>query len=48
MIVNIALSFKALAPLRTKELNQQQSPGQDRSAPVQLGDILYYLFRVAI
>lgn len=34
-IVNIALSFKALAPLRAKEL--QQSPSQDRPAPVQLG-----------
>lgn len=37
MIVNIGLSFKALALLRTKELNQQQSHSQDRSAPVQLG-----------
>lgn len=37
VIVNIALSFKALAVLRTKGVNQQQSQGQDRSAPVQLG-----------
>lgn len=37
LIVNIALSLKALAVLRTKGVNQQQSHGQDRSAPVQLG-----------
>ena len=36
-IVNIALRFKALALLRRKGVNQQQSHGQDRSAPVQLG-----------
>lgn len=37
MIVNIAPSFKAQAILRTKGVNQQQSHGPDRSAPVQLG-----------
>lgn len=37
VIVNIALSFKALAVLGTKGVNQQQSHWQDRSAPVQLG-----------
>lgn len=37
VIVNIALSLEALAVLRTKGVNQQQSHGQDRSAPVQLG-----------
>lgn len=37
MIVNNALSLKALAVLRTKGVNQQQSHGQGRSVPVQLG-----------
>lgn len=34
-IINITLSFKALAGLRTKGVNQQQSHRQDVSAPVQ-------------